>query len=77
MFTCELDSGDGGRVVVQSLFQTVVLLRVEDVDQPISAGRRQQLQAWNKVTVTDVVTDWLPLMRDELIMSLADEQEWY
>lgn len=45
MFTCELDSGDGGRVVVQSLFQTVVLLRVEDVDQPISAGRRQQLQA--------------------------------
>lgn len=59
VFTCELDSGDGGRVVVQSLFQTVVLLRVEDVDQPISAGRRQQLQAWNRVTVTDVVTDWL------------------
>lgn len=45
VFTCELDSGDGGRVVVQSLFQAVVLLRVEDVDQSISAGRRQQLQA--------------------------------
>lgn len=30
--TCELDSRDGGGVVVQSLFQTVVLLQVEDVD---------------------------------------------
>lgn len=32
VFTSELDGGDGGRVVVQSLLQTVVLLRVEDVD---------------------------------------------
>lgn len=31
-FTGELDGCDGGGVVVQSLFQTVVLLQVEDVD---------------------------------------------
>ncbi len=31
-FTSKLDSSDGGRVVVQSLFQTVVFLQVEDVN---------------------------------------------
>lgn len=41
--TGELDSSDGGRVVIQSLLQTVILLHIEDVDQSISASRRQEL----------------------------------
>lgn len=36
--TCELHSRDGGRVVVERLLQAVVLLQVEDVDQPVPAG---------------------------------------
>lgn len=41
--TGEADSGDGAGVVVQGLLQTEVLLHVEDVDQPISAARGQEL----------------------------------
>lgn len=37
--TGESDSGDGGRVFVQSLNQTVLSARIQDVDQTVPTGR--------------------------------------
>lgn len=44
--TGEPDGSDGGGVVVEGLLQAEAALHVEDVDQPISAARGQELHPW-------------------------------